>query len=119
MRTRNFEKKIYNINKVKWHTENYGQLDHAAGREGVGLCCYATYNAAPPDHHNNKFYMNTAKRKEKAARLRYVKENYRKGEGCEVRIYMACFKCAMPILLLGTTENIIDYKQRGESEKYD
>ena len=93
---RKFEKKIYDKNKVLWHAFNIGELDHTDGRTGFRLACYATYNAAPAGHTDNREYIQSKGRKEKKERSKEAKKNYVRGRGCLKYIWDDCYRCAMP-----------------------
>jgi len=96
---RDFEIKIYNINKIVWHADKLCQLHHGASgkRRGVRLCCPALWTQEGAEHESN--YIKTAAIVVMLRPvLKAVLENYVKGIGCKKEIYKTCKSCAMPIL---------------------
>lgn len=95
MKTRDFENKIYDINKKVWHADKLCELDHTRGRNGVRLCCPLLWAQAGAMHEDNIVYKKRVREIYRPIE-REVLKNYVKGMGCKKEIYKPCATCAMP-----------------------
>ena len=98
MKTREFERKVYNINKIVFHaTRPNCELHHGRRRVGVRLCCPALFVPGGCNHETNIAFI---KRTSEILRPveKFVIENYVKGNGCKAEIFKNCKLCAMPII---------------------
>ncbi len=95
MKTRDFEKSVYNKNKKLWHERHRGELHHARGRIGLNLCCLALFTAAEFCHHDNIPFIKLCKEMFRETEI-LAWGNYIKGLGCKKEIFEVCGDCAMP-----------------------